>query len=124
MRPLLAGVLVAGVLAGGCIDAKPSSPTAADLDRIDLSPDHMITVDERGFSPRSLEIEAGDVVLLVNEGSGLHSFTADERFDTGQMQPGDETTLVLSEPGTIPYRDLEDPDHEASITVVEAPDGS
>lgn len=121
MRRRSLGLLAAGgLLLVACGDPKPSSPTAADLDRIDLSPDHTITVDESGFSPRSLEIEAGDVVLLVNEGSGPHSFTAEERFDTGRLHPGDETTMVLTEPGKIPYRDLEDPDHKASITVVEA----
>ena len=58
---------------------------------------------------------------LVNEGEGEHSFTADERFDTGRMQPGDDTTLVLTEPGEIPYQDLEAPDHQATITIVESP---
>ncbi len=106
----------------GCVDPKPSSPTPEDLRDIDLSPDHTITVDEDGFAPAELEVQAGDVVLLVNEGSGLHSFTADERFDTGRMEPGDETTLVLTEPGEIPYVDLEDEAHEGTLTVVPAPE--
>lgn len=106
----------------GCGDPKPSSPTPADIAAIDMSPDHTIVVDDDGFEPDSIEVEAGDVVLLVNRGTGLHSFTADERFDTGRMQPGDETTLVLTEPGEIPYRDLENPDREGTITIVEAQD--
>lgn len=109
-----------GLLLAACGDPKPSSPTAADIAEIDMSPDHTITVDEDGFEPDALEVVAGEVVLLVNEGTGLHSFTAEERFDTGRLHPGDETTLVLTEPGEIPYRDLEDPDHEATITIVEA----
>lgn len=123
MRPLL---VLAGAVAllTGCVDPKPSSPTAADLRQIDLTPDHTITVDEAGFHPRVLEVEGGEVILLVNEGTGQHSFTAEERFDTGRMEPGDDTTLVLLEPGEIPYQDLEAPDHEASITVVEAPAGA
>ena len=108
------------LLVGGCVDPKPSSPTPEDLAAIDFTPDHTITVDEDGFDPAALEVRAGDVVLLVNAGTGLHSFTADERFDTGRLEPGDETTMVLSEPGEIPYRDLEAPDHEATITVVDA----
>lgn len=118
-RALLA-LLPGLALLGACVDPQPSSPTPEDLRKIDLSPDHTITVDEDGFDPATLEVEAGDVVLLVNEGEGLHSFTADERFDTGRMEPGDETTLVLTEPGKIPYRDLEAPDHEATLTVVAA----
>jgi len=112
--------VAAATLAGACVDPDPSSPTPEDLRDIDLSPDHTITVDESGFHPDSLDVQAGDVVLLVNEGEGLHSFTADERFDTGRMEPGDETTLVLTEPGEIPYRDLEAPDHEGTLTIVDA----
>lgn len=120
MRPILALVGAAALLAA-CVDPKPSSPTAEDLRDIDLSPDHTITVDEDGFHPQALEVQAGEVVLLVNEGTELHSFTADERFDTGRMEPGDDTTLVLTEPGEIPYQDLENPDHEATLTIVPAP---
>src|SRR3546814_12090078 len=78
--------------------------------------------DERGFSPAELEIASGDVVLLVNDGDSAHSFTADERFDTGRMLPGEETTLILTEPGEIPYRDLENPDTEGTLTVIAAQD--
>jgi plastocyanin len=122
MHRLAAGavaLVVLGLMSGGCVDPKPSSPTPQDLADIDLSPDHTITVDEDGFHPDHMEVPAGDVVLLVNEGTGLHSFTAEERFDTGRMEPGDDTTLVLTEPGKIPYVDLESPEHEASITIVE-----
>lgn len=123
MRRIL-GLCTAGLLlTGGCVEPDPSSPTPEDLAAVDLSPDHTITVDEDGFHPDALEIEAGEVVLLVNEGTGVHSFTADERFDSGRMQPGDDTTLLLTEPGTIPYRDLEDPEHQGTLTVVEARPG-
>lgn len=113
--PLL--VAVAALLVG-CGDADPSSPTAADLDGIDVSPDHTLVVDEDGFRPATLEVEAGDVLLLVNEGEEAHSFTAEEqRFDT-RMEPGDETTLVLTDPGEVSFHDVEDPDHEGTLTVV------
>lgn len=121
MRALLAALVGAAIVLSGCVDPKPSSPTAADLAAIDLSPDHTITVDEDGFDPATLEVEAGEVVLLVNGGSGPHSFTAEERFDTGRLEPGDETTLVLTEPGEIPYRDLEAPDQKGMLTIVEPP---
>ena len=117
MRRIL-GLCTAGLLVAGCVDPDPSSPTPEDLAEVDLSPDHTITVDEDGFHPDVLEIEAGEVVLLVNEGTGVHSFTADERFDTGRMRPGDETTLVLTEPGEVPYQDLENPDAEGVLTIV------
>jgi plastocyanin len=102
----------------GCGDPDPSPPTAADLRAIDLSPDHTIVVDESGFEPSTLEIEVGDVVLVVNEGDGEHSLTADDRqIDTGRMQPGDEVTLVLTEPDRVAFADLEAPDHQGSLVV-------
>ncbi|MDQ3642901.1 MAG: cupredoxin domain-containing protein [Actinomycetota bacterium] len=103
----------------GCGGARPSSPTREDLRAIDVSPDHTITVDEDGYEPTTLEVTAGDVILLLNEGDEEHSFTAEEqRFDTGRMHPGDDSTLVLTEPGEVPFHDLEDPDHEGLLTVV------
>jgi plastocyanin len=112
-------VLAASAAVAACGPADPSTPTPEDLRAIDLSPDHTITVDEDGFEPSELEVASGDVVLLVNEGGELHSFTAEERFDTGRMEPGDETTLVLTEPGEIPYEDLENPDAEGTLTILE-----
>lgn len=122
-RALVTGVsalLLVGF--GGCVDPKPSTPTPEDLRAIDLSPDHTITVDEDGFHPDALEVRSGEVVLLVNEGEDLHSFTAEERFDTGRMEPGEETTLLLTEPGEIPYHDLES-EAEAVLTILPAEDG-
>lgn len=115
----VAAALVIGVGTGACVDPKPSSPTPADLQAIDLSADHTIAVDEDGFHPAELEIRSGEVVVVVNEGEGLHSFTAEDRFDTGRLEPGEETTLLLTEPGEIPYRDLES-DHEAVLTILPA----
>ena len=117
-----AGAAVAAMVAillstAACGDPSPSAPTPEDLARIDLSVDHRITVDETGFDPATLSVEAGDVVRLVNDGEEPHSFTSDDRFDTGRLQPGEDTTLVLTEPGEVTYRDLEAPDHTATITV-------
>lgn len=101
----------------GCGEPRASAPTPEDLRAIDLSPAHTITVDDDGFTPAALEIEPGTVVLLVNDGTGLHSFTAPERFDTGRLEPGEDTTLLLTEPGEITYRDLES-DHEGTLTIL------
>lgn len=113
---VLASAVALTALLGGCVEPRPSSPTPDDLRAIDLSPDHTITVDADGFSPSSLEIDPGEVVLLVNEGTGLHSFTAPEHFDTGRLEPGEDTTLLLTDPAEITYRDLES-DHEGTLTI-------
>lgn len=101
----------------GC-GADPSAPTPEDIRAIDVSPDHTITVDEDGFDPAALEIRAGEVVLFVNGGDEPHSFTAEDRFDTGRLEPGEDTTVVLTTPGEITYQDVEDPDAEGTLTVL------
>jgi plastocyanin len=109
------------LLFAACGDPEPSSPSPADLESIDLTPEVTITVDDDGFDPATLEVEAGTVIRLVNEGEGPHSFTAVDRFDTGRLEPGDDTTLVLTDPGEIAYRDVVDPDHEGTLTVLPDP---
>ena len=118
MRLVALGALGA-LLLTSCVDSEASSPTPSDLAKIDLSPDHTITVSEDGYDPAELDVEAGDVMLLANEGDEPHSFTADDQaFDTGRMLPGEETTLVLAEPGTHDFHDVEAPEHEGTLTVV------
>ena len=36
------------------------------------------------------------------------------------MEPGDDTPLVLTEPGEVAYWDAEAPDHTATLTVLPA----
>lgn len=111
--------MLAAVALAACGDPEPSAPTPSDLAEVDLSPDVTIAVDEDGYDPEALEVEAGEVILLVNEGDSPHSFTAeDQEFDTGRLLPGDETTLVLTEPATITFYDVEAPEHEGTLTVV------
>jgi plastocyanin len=118
-RWLGAAVAVLVATTAGCGSADPGPPTPSDLDEIDLSVDHTIVVDDDGFDPETLEITAGEVIQVVNEGESEHSLTAeDRRFDTGSLQPGDDTTLVLTEPGEVTVFDLADPDHSATITVL------
>ena len=118
MRLVAVAALGALVLTS-CLDSEASSPTPSDLADVDLSPDHTITVSDVGYDPAELEVESGEVILLVNEGDGPHSFTADDQsFDTGRMLPGEETTLVLAEPGTHDFHDVEAPEHEGTLTVV------
>ena len=115
-RAALAALAVLALAA--CGDPDPSPPTPRDLADLDVSPDHTITVDEDGYEPSSLEVEAGEVILLVNEGEGDHTFTADDQeFDTGRLRPCEETTVVLTEPDEITFFDVEDRDHEGSLVV-------
>jgi plastocyanin len=116
---LVALAALAALLLGSCVDSEASPPTRSDLADIDLSPDHTITVSEDGYDPAELEVESGEVILLVNDGDEPHSFAADdEAFDTGRLLPGEDTTLVITEPGTHAFHDVEDPDRRGTLTVL------
>jgi plastocyanin len=100
----VAALAVAVTLVGACSSDR-RFPTADDLADIDLTPSHTITVTDEGFDPPRLVIASGEVVVLRNDGDEAHSFSAEERFDTGLLEPGEETTLLLERPGEIPYTD-------------------
>ena len=92
----VAGPLLAATLAA-CGGADPSPPTPADLQDIDLSVDHTIAVDDGGFDPASLEVTAGEVIRLVNEGTDPHSFTTEDRsLDTGRLEPDEDVNDAIS----------------------------
>jgi plastocyanin len=71
-------------------------------------------------------VPAGTKVRFVNQGQARHSATADDgSFDSGLLDPGQEFTVTLDEPGLFPYYCVLHGTRggvgmAASITVVEA----
>lgn len=65
----------------------------------------VVTINDGAFSPATLEVEAGDTVTWVNEGTLVHQVAADASgFDTSPMiQPGEAFFQTLVEPGTFDY---------------------
>jgi plastocyanin len=125
-RPAPALWLLAVVVAvcAACSEDR-RSPTSADLDGATFVPDQVIEVDADGFDPAEVTVAPGDVLLLVNAGDQPHSFSADDRLDTGEMAPGDQTTVVFEAPGEIPYTDrVGDTGHVGRIVVSGADPGS
>jgi plastocyanin len=64
------------------------------------------------FSPGELTVQAGSTILFANVGGKPHTLTADNgSFDTGVVPPGPEggrfagsnATVVVKEPGAIPF---------------------
>jgi plastocyanin len=117
-------VVAAVLLLAACGDPDPDrEPGPRTLERVDVEVDETITVDESGFDPTTLTVAQGDVIELRNDGDEPHTFTADGgRFETGTLEPGESTTLVLDEPGRVAYHDELVPEN-AGVIMVEATTG-
>ena len=83
-----------------------------------IYPEKTITVDDTGFDTSAVEIFSGQVLVIVNAGDEPHSFSATERFDTGLIDPGSTSTVLLTKPGKIPFFDKTNRDHKGTVTVV------
>lgn len=82
--------------AGGGGHAICPAFSVADADGIELR--------DSCIAPVSAVADAGSTVVVTNEGTMGHTYTAvDGSFDTGVIQPGGSTTLELPDtPGTLP----------------------
>lgn len=81
-----------------------------------------VVVDDDGFDPVEVTITAGEGLELVNEGDAPHGFDGGEDLDTGLLEPGERSTLVLGEAGEYRFVDPAEPDHEGVVVVEPDPD--
>ena len=64
----------------------------------------MITINDNGYSPVSLTVKKGTNVTFKNEGSEMHTATADNSiFNTGDIAPGASKTINITAAGTYTY---------------------
>lgn len=73
-----------------------------------------------GYSPSSLNVISGDIVVWTNVGEVQHTITSAKRsewmansrmapgfnFDSGQLRPGQSFAVKFIEPGWFPYYDI------------------
>ena len=103
---LAAMALFATALLAAC--EKSSSPSG----NVDAGPARgsaeRIFIDERSFEPGTLELSAGEevVVEIANEDGGAHDFAIDDLdLNTGNIAPGEVATAQLRVPdGTTTFR--------------------
>jgi len=104
-----------------------TTEVAADVE-IEITVDAFLPENvETAFSPRELSVPAGTTVRWVNGDAMLHTVTsgesdgtvgtADGRFDSGFLEPGDSFTFTFTEPGTYRYFCLPHPFMTGTITV-------
>src|SRR5262245_9362330 len=132
-----AGVVLCALLvtagAAGCAGDHAAEPTVAS---VDFTPRLVLEVDEQGLSwqrgPKAGDVDLqrpdvpnGAVIEVINTGEEPHRVEGDTWFDTGMLQPGERTVVVLSkqttEPKTLELRARDDRDHRATIVVQASP---
>ena len=91
-------------------EAAQSPTTSSSVPLATTAPPSPIVI--RDFSFSNLEAKAGSRILVQNTGQQVHTLTAqDNRFDTGQIQPGRNVELsVPSVAGTYRVRCTIHPD--------------
>ena len=122
----IVAVSASAILVGtGCTGSAAKTPTVASAN---FDPTAELHVGDSGGLQFALHrvsaessVPAGSVLLVVNDGTAEHRIQAWTTpgaivFDTGTLRPGDQTTVVLDEPGSLTVRD-EPTGREVSLTV-------
>ncbi len=126
-RWLVPFVLALGPLVASCAGDHQAEPTIAS---VDFTPRLVVSVDDGGFSVTRGDTDkaevtadppsapAGTVIEIRNVGTSDHRVTNDSTVDTGIMQPGDSTTVVLTTEGDL---ELQDAGGGATVTIAVTP---
>ena len=121
-------VVLALLLALAALLAAPSVITAHDLEPTSATPDVTVVIGS-SLSPREVRVPTGSVVAWVNRDDERHrvrSRSGPERFDSGDLEPGERFAVRLSSTGTYGYVDDRERDNgsyhgQVVVTAGEAP---
>ena len=117
------GVLGLGLVVASCAGDHQAEPT---IESVNFTPRLIVSVDDNGFHVAKGETDnpsisadpasapEGTVIEIRNAGSVDHRVTNDAAIDTGVMQPGDSTTVVLTTAGDL---ELHDATSGATLTI-------
>jgi plastocyanin len=115
---LLASVLVISfaTLSCGGGSEKSASPTAGTPPAQQAS----VQIKDFQFTPSKVTIKVGGTVTWTNEGSSVHTVTADDgNFDSGQLQKGKTFSRTFDSAGTFSYHCSIHPSMKAQVIVEE-----
>lgn len=80
---------------------------------------HSVAIIAMKFTPKTLQIAAGDAVTFLNQDNAPHTATAkDGSFDTGRLAPGQDASITFDAPGEYSYFCRIHPGMKARITVI------
>jgi plastocyanin len=68
-----------------------------------MAANQTITIDDRAFSPRSVEVGLGELVTWQNNDEVDHTVTVDGALDIGPIPPGGSHAVSFGRAGTFEY---------------------
>lgn len=109
-RAVAFAVASAVALAGGALTlvALLATPApAADTRAPAVATTVNVAITDTGFTPATLDVPAGTVVVWTNEGASTHTVTSlDGSFASDELQPGATFPFQFTKTGTFQYRDI------------------
>lgn len=101
------------------------NPATSSAETPNLIKENAVTITSAGFSPQSITIKAGEVVVWTNGDSADHTVnsaphpthTAYPPLNLGVIKPGDKKSLTFPAAGTYKYHDHLNPSLFGSVTV-------
>ncbi len=132
-RVVAAAALTAALAAGpaGCGEREATEPA---IPTFDTTPNVVLVVDDDGLrftggdgsvSTDPARWSTGTLLAVRNDGDEPHRVQGGTRFDTGVLQPGEQTLVLFDEeltaPTTITVTDDDDPSRTVTFELVPGP---
>lgn len=117
--PSIVVVLLLAASAGAtACSSGPERPGPDGGTDFEFTAEATIVIDDDAIEPALTTARVGDTLTVVNRGTRAHGLTSTS-IDTGTLQPGESTTVFLTETGTVELHDRADTTHTARIEVLE-----
>jgi len=78
---------------------------------------HTVTIEAVQFQPDVIDAKRGDSIVWVNKDPFPHTVTADGKFDSKEIKPGESWTYKVQQSGDLPYICTLHPTMKAALRV-------
>ncbi len=83
-----------------------------------MATSNSVQIEAMEYTPKTIEIAVGDVVVWTNDDGFAHTVTADDgTFDSGDIEGGQTFAFTFNEAGTFAYHCDIHPDMVGRVTV-------
>jgi len=91
------------VLTGDAASGESASTDSAPVAAQEAGAAVKVDITNFKYKPETITVKAGSKVTWVNNDVAPHTATADDTFDTGNLEKGGSKAITLSKPGSYSY---------------------